>query len=721
MTTEEFLTPRTTKKKISGYETLGELLAATAEKALVPPRRVSVSEWAAETRYLNNQGSYVGPWKNDKVPYLRKPMDLLTSVSYRAMIFVGPAQCGKTEIILNWTGYSVTTDPQDMMIYSPTFTAARDFSMRRIDRLQRHTPEIKAELMRDADSDNKFDKHYQTGMMLTLTYPSVTELAGRPVGRIAMTDYDRMPEDVGGDGNPFDLATKRTTTFQSYAMTLAESSPSREVAPEGHKKVLKGHEAPPTTGILALYNRGDRQRWVWPCPHCGSYFEGKWEHMRWDMTLKSNMAQAESCYMECPECEGKIEPKFRNTMNKEGRWIAEGQEVDFEGTVYGTGRSSNIASFWLRGVAAGLTTWPVLVKTYLDAEDDYQTSGDETALKKFFNTDLGDIYIDRALLDQSVRTPEDLEARQESWGLRCVPSPVRFLLGIVDVQKNHFVVQIIGVAPGRTRYDLYLVDRFTIRYSDRIDPSSPEGKESYMFVKPGSYLDDWDKITEEVMEAQYPLDDDSGRYMAVKMTFCDSGGEAGVTSNAYNFYRKVRQEGYFGRFHLVKGASQPGAPRAHVTYPDADKKSKAGARGEIPVLFLNPTIIKDDLDNRLDIVVPGEGMIHFPEWLMLEGADRDSKAKMDWFYSEMTSEIREAGKGWVKIKKRNEAWDLFYYAIGACASSYLNIEKLDWSKPPPWADEWDQNPLIVAEDEDRPFAEQGNDAFDWAAMGKKMG
>ncbi|EKI05075.1 phage terminase large subunit family protein, partial [Escherichia coli 5412] len=33
------------------------------------------------------------------------------------------------------------------------------------------------------------------------------------------------------------------------------------------------HEAPPTTGILSLYNRGDRRRWYWPCPHCGEYFQ----------------------------------------------------------------------------------------------------------------------------------------------------------------------------------------------------------------------------------------------------------------------------------------------------------------------------------------------------------------------------------------------------------------------------------------------------------------
>lgn len=709
-----------TKKKISGYDTLGELLGDTARKALVPPRRTTVSQWAAATRKINQPGAYVGDWKNETVPYMVEPMDTLASPDYRAEVFVGPAQCAKTDaLLINWTGYSITTDPQDMMIYSPTFTAARDFSMRRIDRLQRHTPEVGQQLMRNADSDNKFDKHYQTGMMLTLSYPSVTELAGRPVGRIALTDYDRMAEDIGGDGNPFDLASKRTTTFGSYAMTLAESSPSREVT--DHKKVQRGHEAPPTTGILSLYNRGDRRRWHWPCPHCGSYFEGKWEHMKWDTSLPSNMEQADSCYMECPECSGHILPQQRYQMNLGGRWLKEGQEIDFEGNVVGKGRVSNIASFWLMGVAAGLTNWQTLVKTYLDAEEEFLTSGDETALKKFYNTDVGVPYIERALLDDSIRTPEELENRAEPWTRRHVPAPVRFLLGLVDVQKNAFVVQIIGVAPGNTRYDLYLIDRFTIRYSDRLDPSAPEGRESYMFVKPGSYLEDWDKIKSLVIDARYPLDDDSGRYMTVKMTFCDSGGEAGVTTNAYNFVRQLKKSGDYARFHLVKGDRVPGAPRARITYPDADKKSKAGARGEIPVLFLNPTINKDDLDNRLDIVVPGEGMIHFPTWLTEEGADVYSGAKMDWFYSEMTSEIREPGKGWQKILKRNEAWDLFYYALGACASSLLQVEKIDWTKPPKWADEWDRNSLIVADNDDEAFSHPQSGQFDWAALGRKMG
>ncbi len=716
MTTETFLLPRMTRKRTSGFSDLGDLIAKTSEKVFVPPRRMTVPQWADEFRFINQPGAFVGDWSNRTTPYMVEPAEMLSSPAFKGEVFAGPAQCAKTDaLIVNWIGYSATTDPQDMIVYSPTFTAARDFSMRRVDRLHRHTEEVGQALVANKDADNKFDKHYTNGMLLSLSWPTISELAGKPVGRVAITDYDRIDDDIGGDGNAFDLASKRTTTFGSFAMTLAESSPSREIA--DYKKVVTGNMAPPTKGgILSLYNRGDRRRWHWPCPDCGSYFEGEWEHIKWDHDLETNLERAESCYLECPHCATHISPDARFDMNLKGKWLKEGQSIDEDGEIIGTGRRSNIASFWLKGVAAALTNWENLVKSYLDAEDEYESSGEETALAKFFNTDIGVPYIPKNIQNDNTRSPEDLIGRLEPWPKKKVPAKVRFLLGLIDVQANSFVVQIIGVAPGKP-YDLYLVDRFTIRYSDRLDPSAPEGKESYLWVQPGAYLEDWDQITEQVMKATYNLDDASGRKMAVKMTFCDSGGKAGVTTRAYEYFRKIKSEGWLGRFHLVKGDATPGSPRARITHPDADKKSSAGARGEIPVLMLNPTINKDDLNNRLDVVLPGYGMIHLPSWLISPVKTED----MSWFFGELTSETRVPGKGWEKVARRNEAWDLFYYAIGACASSLLNVERLDWTNPPPFAAPWDDNPLVIGREAVAAFANQGQDEFDWKAFGKSMG
>lgn len=720
MTPETFLRPRMTKKKISGFSDLGDLFAETFDKIFVPPRRTTVPLWAAsgeeEGRFINQPGAYVGNWSNDTVPYMVEPATELTSPKFRGEIFAGPAQCAKTDgLIVNWVGYSATTDPQDMIIYNPSFNAARDFSMRRIDRLHRHSQSVGAALVGSKEADNKFDKTYKNGMLLSLSWPTVSELAGKPIGRAALTDYDRMDDDIGGDGNAYDLASKRTTTFGRFAMCLAESSPSREIA--DYKKIVTGHAAPPTKGgILTLYNRGDRRQWYWPCPACDTYFVGKWEHIYWDDDQEDNLAKAETAYMACPHCEHHIEMADRYEMNKKGRWLKEGEYFDDNGVITGKPRRSDIASFWLMGVAAGLTTWKNLVKTYLDAEDEYENSGEETALAKFFNTDIGVPYIPKKLNNERQRTVEDMIGRLETWGKRKVPARVRFLLAAIDVQGSYFTVQVFGVAPGKP-YDLYLVDRFDIKYSDRLDPSAPEGKESYLWVQPGAYLTDWDHITKQVLNKTYELDDDSGRQMAIKLTVCDSGGKAGVTSRAYDYYRQLVQEGWLGRFHLVKGDNRPGSPRAETRRPDADKKSGAGARGEIPVLFLNPTINKDDLDNRLDVIVPGYGMIHLPAWLM-EGVKKGQAPEV---LTELTSEVRVPGKGWEKVARRNEAWDLFYYAIGTCASNLLLVEKLDWTNPPDFAAPWDDNPLVTEAGSDKSAVELGRGTYDWTAFGRNMG
>lgn len=683
---------------------------------------MTVSEWAEEERQVNQPGAYIGPYLNSTTPYMEEPADELTNPDLKGEVFVGSAQTGKTDgLIVNWVGYGADIDGQDMMIVCQSFTAARDFSMRRIDRLIRYTPKVKNSLAKGSSADNKFDKTFDNGMLLTISHPSKNELSGKPIGRIAITDYDRIDDDVDGEGNAFDLSMKRTTTFGSNAMTLAESSPSREIT--DYKKVVTGHMAPPTKGILALYNRGDRRRWHWPCPECGSYFEGRWENIGWNNELPTNMAKAETAYMECPKCNHRIKPKQRHTMNQWGQWVKEGQYVDDEGYVHGEGNGSNIASFWLMGVAASFVTWPALVKIYLDAEDDYTATGDETSLTKFYNTDLGMPYVPKHISDSESRTPESLEARVEEWSYKKVPAAVRFLLGLVDVQKNAFVVQIIGVAPGQP-FDLYLVDRFTIQYSDRPDPSAPEGRESFLWVKPASYLEDWDKIRDQVIFSSYELDDDSGRRMTVKLTLCDSGGaagkegssgrKAGVTTNAYDFWRKMRAEGLSGRFHLLKGDSTAGAPRARITYPDSEiAKDKSKRRGEIPVLQLNPTINKDNLDARLDVLEPGKGMIHLPKWLISEG--------MRWLFSELTSEVRIPGEGWQKIAKRNEAWDLFYYSIGACVSSLIGIDVVNWDRPPLFAADWDSNPLVIEAGTEKAYEYTERKQFNFADFGRKMG
>lgn len=686
------------------FKSIGEIILSVAE-ILQPSERLTVSQAAERYRYVNQPGAYVGPWFNKTTPMMVEPMDTFTSRDYSGLIFVGAAQTGKTDsLVINTLAHAVKCEPMDMMIVSPTMTAARDFSIRRIDRLHRHTDAVGDMLMPGADADNKFDKHYRNGMLLTLSWPTPTELAGKPIGRIVMTDFDRMPDDVAGDGNPYDLASKRTTTFGSYAMTLAESTPSRPV--ENLKWIPRTlHEAPPAKGILALYNRGDRRRWYWPCPHeaCGQYFEGTFEMLTYERREgMTNLEVAESTRMKCPHCGKDIHPDQRDDMQQRGRWVKDGQGVDKDSHVFGPQPRTMIASFWLRGVAAAFTNWKKLVSAYLDASDDYDRTNSEEALTKFYNNDLGEPYYPKAM--QDVRLPESLKAHAErELPERRVPAGVRFLVGLCDVQQNMWVVQVFGILPGRP-FDTVLIDRFDVKYSQRLNEADER-----LWVKPASYLEDWDELTEHVILKEYPLDDDSGRMMGMKYVGCDSGGKDGVTTMAYNFYRRLREQNLHRRFVLIKGDATPNQPRARINYPDSSRKdSKAGARGDIPVLMLNSNLLKDDLNGRLDVLEPGKGMYRTPGWL-------DDK-----FYAELCSETR-SGKGWLNPSgHRNEAWDLSYYCIGLCVSELLRVEHLSWDNPPGWAAEWDSNDMVRAVEETPRFANTIKSTYDFSTFGKAL-
>lgn len=669
------------KKTTTNYESLNAMAIALSE-GLKPPERITVTEAAEKYVQLNIPGAYVGPYDSGLTPYMTEPADMLASREHDSVIFVGPAQSGKTQsLILNWLAYNIMTDPMDMIIYNPSHAAARDFAVRRVDRMHRHSPKIGAMLSPRADDDNRHDKMYRNGALVTLSWPSVTEFAGKPIGRAALTDYDRMDDDIDGDGSPFDLASKRTTTFGSFAMTLAESSPSRPL--EDPRWIAEtAHQAPPVTGILSLYNRGDRRRWYWPCMGCGSYFEGNFRMLKWADSA-DRVEASESCFMECPMCEHRMLPAQRREMNAMGLWLKDGESVSPQREVVGQALRSKTASFWLNGVAAAFISWPKLVSNYLQAEDEYRRTNSEDSLKKFYNTDLAEPYTPKNQAE--VRTPEALKGRAEAYGQAgepAVPDNVRTLVACIDVQANKFVVQVFGIAPG-VPFDVYVIDRFDVVKSNRIDADGDR-----LWVKPGTYLEDWNLLTDSVIMKTYPIINGEGRRMAVKITVCDSGGREGVTTNAYAFYRALRASGAHTRFHLVKGEPSALAPRTQIRYPDSSNKAsgpRAGAQGDIPILFINSTLGKDTLNNRLDSTEQGKGMIHFPSWLH------------DEFFNELCSEVRTP-KGWEKAKggrARNEAWDLTYYLLGVCASPVLNVERLDWTgKVPAWAEVWDRNPLV---------------------------
>lgn len=631
------------------------------------PRRMRVADAVAQYMRVPMGAGNSVPWDPLVAPYVIEPMNCLASREYDAVIFVGPARTGKTiGLIDGWVIYNVICDPADMLIIQMTEDKAREHSKKRLARTFRVSPEVVSRLSPNKNDNNVYDRTFLAGNYLKIGWPSVNIMSSSDYKCVALTDYDRFPEDIDGEGDAFSLASKRTTTFMSSGMTLVESSPGRDVKDVKWRRTSP-HEAPPTTGILSLYNRGDRRRWYWPCPHCGEYFQPCGDVVAGFRDIADPVLASEAAYIQCPSCSGRIMPEQKRELNGRGVWLRDGESINADGSRYGDPRRSRIASFWMEGPAAAYQTLSQLVYKLLTAEQEYETTGSEETLKTVINTDWGLPYLPRASMEQ--RKSELLEQRAEPVPSRSVPDGVNFLVATVDVQAGRhrrFVVQVTGYG---SRGERWIIDRYNITQSLRGDSDGESQR-----IDPASYPEDWDVLLTDVFHKSWPLASDPSQQMRLMAMAVDSGGEDGVTDNAYKFWRRCRRDGLGKRIYLFKGDSIRRAKLITRTFPDNTGRTgrRAQAAGDVPLWLLQTDALKDRVNNALWRDSPGPGYVHFPDWLG------------SWFYDELTYEERSSDGKWSKPGRgANEAFDLMVYAEALVILH--GYEKIRWPDAPEWA------------------------------------
>lgn len=635
-----------------------------------PAQRMKPSEACEE--YLQTEK---GPWRRSMAPMMVEPLDLLATREYTGICYVGPSRSSKTmSLVLGALTWIVTCSPGDTQINHITQDLAREFSKKDLDRAIRHSPELASRLSPRPRDDNVFDKFFRSGMALTMGWPTTGQLSGKTLKYVLTTDYDRAEdrEDIGGEGSYWDLSYARIRTLMSRGKNLAESSPGGEYD-QANWRPSTAHEAPPATGIISIYNRGTRARWYWQCTACSEYFQAKPglecfplppdEQLEQDVQSNDLMWLAEQfAKVVCTHCGTVHGQELKEKLNAGGVWLHEGESIDGGGRRSGERRRTDIASYWQGGCSATYQRWDQLLLGYLQGLLTYAQTGDESTLKTKTNTDLAMPHLPRAIAKR--RGAEQLIARAENWPRGLIPQAVRFLTASVDVQGNRFVVQVHGWG---AHLESWVIERFTITASRRKEGTRDAA------LEPAAFVEDWDVILELVADREYAYVEALEQKLRPRLTLVDSGGKAGVTMRAYEFWRSARDKGYGRRVMLVRGTGAHSAARCSLTWPDTRGRGdrQSGAVGDVPVFLINTNILKDGVSNDYGREKPGPGYVHVPTWI-----------ERTWF-DELLAESR--GKnGWEsKRGSRNEAFDLHVYARVACIA--LEAEKIDWNAPPPWA------------------------------------
>jgi phage terminase large subunit GpA-like protein len=205
-------------------------------------------------------------------------------------------------------------------------------------------------------------------------------------------------------------------------------------------------------------------------------------------------------------------------------------------------------------------------------------------------------------------------------------------------------------------------------------------------------------LTEKLLLATWrtPLE---GREIKARKVVVDTGGEDGVTDNAYAWLRRVRLLKLSGRVMLYKGASTKAAPVIKETKVG---KRNANSKPDVPLFVCNPNLLSDIVDAGLRRETPGPGYIHFP------AAKHPTKNPSGWlpqaFFDELGAEVREKNGTWKQVRKRNESFDLCRMIAAGLLN--LGLDKIrDWNVVPAWLAPLDQNEDVITVEDRRAMKE----------------
>lgn len=654
-----------------------EAAIADALPFLAPHRRELVSV-IAEKRMIEAGGHWV-PFRNDVAPYMTEPQGVITSRRFDSVCFVGPARSSKSEgLVINPLVHAIIAQPRTVAIFNMTKDAAREFSVEKLAATIRHSPELRSRLGTRPGEDNIFEKRFSTGARLTLDWIVPDKLAARSIALVIFTDYDAMPQDVGGEGTPFVLGRKRTQSAMSRGMTVVESSPRFPILDDSWTPSTP-HEAPPCEGIVGIYNGGTRGRWYFACPDCRHEFEPTFRRL--DFPKEGLPAdRGAKARMVCPACGSVFEPRHKAELNARGRWLHETAEGGLVPLGEGE-RNTKTASYWLQGPAAALASWSQIVTRYLEGIEAFKARGDEKLIRAAENVEIGIPSTPRSQISAARLSAAGLRKAATEQGWKIAPAGTRFITVAVDVQPGRFVVQVEAWGAGLARV---VIDRFDLHTPPEDAPGAGD-----RVINPAQYVEDWEVLT-PLIDRAYPVEGADYALKPVALAV-DCGGEAGVTPNAFDFYRK-RKLTHPRRFYVVRGDGGLEKERVRLKAPEASHKGGRGkgAKGVV-IMWAGTDRLKDEVAASLLREHGGPRSLRVPKLAPGE------------VFEEYAAE-RRGPKGWEKKPgvQRNEALDLSVYALALVIA--LGAERIREDALPAWARPDRQNAFAVLLPSDPPSA-----------------
>lgn len=368
------------------------------------------------------------------------------------------------------------------------------------------------------------------------------------------------------------------------------------------KKLLTS--TPTVRGVSRIeqaFEESDQRRFHVPCPRCAHMQVLRWDRVMFEKD-EAGILVHESVVYRCEACDGALTEADKAGMLEAGRWVPQFPE-------------RRVRGYHLNALYSPWRTWSDV------AEEWTRVGKNPERLKVFVNTVLAETWEEKG---DGVKA-ERLRDRLEQYDAE-VPDGVGILVASVDTQGDRLEVAVVGYGEGEESW----VVAFTQLHGD---PARAEV---------------WTELT-AFLEREFVCA--SGQRARIELAVVDSGGAH--TDEVYKYCKASLAAGR--RVYPVKGGSITGRPL--VERPTATNKYR------VPLFVLCVDSGKETVLARLQVPARGAGFVHLPAapWLDEEFLEQLTAEKAVNRYVKGRGRVRE----WVKLRERNEAFDLMVYALAA--------------------------------------------------------
>lgn len=322
----------------------------------------------------------------------------MSDPSIDVVVFMKSAQVGATEILGNICGFYIDQDPAPMLLVQPTLEIGEAWSKDRLSPMVRDTASLTAKIGQKTRDGNQtlLHKTFPGGHLTIAGANSPSSLASRPIRVVLCDEVDRYPASAGSEGDPVELAFKRTTTFWSRKRMIAST--------------------PTTAGFSRIekeWDRSDKRRYFVPCPDCGHEQALIWPQVQWPE------GEPEKAQYVCVECGSAWDDARRWSSIANGHWVV-------------TGEHTGIAGFHIWEAYSPWVRLGATAKAFVAAQ------GDVEKLKVFINTALGETWAEKG----DAPDWERIYDRREDYQIGRVPDGGLLLTAGADVQHDRIEVSV---------------------------------------------------------------------------------------------------------------------------------------------------------------------------------------------------------------------------------------------------------------------------------------